>query len=319
VPMACVRELHRAGKRLPYGFEVIAFAEEEGQRYKATFLGSGAVTGHFDPAWLDQADADGITMRSAMQAAGLPATLAAIQAEARDPAAYLGFIETHIEQGPVLNELDLPLGVVTSINGSVRFVGEITGVASHAGTTPMDRRRDAATACAELALYLEKRAAAVPDLVGTMGMLAVPNGSINVVPGACQFSLDIRATTNEVRDACAADVLAELAAICEARGLSYRLEETMRAAAAPSDAAWQRRWERAVEATGLPLFRMPSGAGHDAMKLHEVMPQAMLFLRGGNSGISHNPLETITNNDTQLCVQAFATLLAQLAEESPAP
>ncbi|HSI58088.1 MAG TPA: 2-oxo-4-hydroxy-4-carboxy-5-ureidoimidazoline decarboxylase [Ideonella sp.] len=317
VPMACVRELHRAGKRLPYGFEVIGFAEEEGQRYKATFLGSGAVTGHFDPAWLDQADADGVTMRDAMKAAGLPATLEAIQAIARDPADYLGFIETHIEQGPVLNELDLPLGVVTSINGSVRFVGEITGVASHAGTTPMDRRRDAATACAELALYLERRAAAVPHLVGTMGMLAVPNGSINVVPGACRFSLDIRATTNEVRDACARDVQAELAAICEKRGLSHELEETMRAAAAPSAAAWQQRWERAVEATGLPVFRMPSGAGHDAMKLHEVMPQAMLFLRGGNSGISHNPLETITNNDTQLCVQAFATLLAQLAGETP--
>lgn len=319
VPMACVRELHRAGRRLPFGLEVIGFAEEEGQRYKATFLGSGAVTGHFDPAWLDQADADGITMRQAMQAAGLPATLEAIQAEARDPAAYLGFVETHIEQGPVLNELDLPLGVVTSINGSVRYVGEIIGMASHAGTTPMGRRRDAAAACAELALYLEKRAAAVADLVGTMGMLQVPGGSINVVPGACRFSLDIRATTNEVRDACAADVLTELARICEARGVSYTLEETMRAAAAPSAAGWQHRWERAVAATGLPVFRMPSGAGHDAMKLHEVMPQAMLFLRGGNSGISHNPLEIITNSDTQLCVDAFATLLDQLAQEVTAP
>jgi N-carbamoyl-L-amino-acid hydrolase len=147
-------------------------------------------------------------------------------------------------------------------------------------------------------------------------MLEVPNGSINVVPGRCKFSLDIRATTNEVRDACAADVRAELERICERRGLHYRLEETMRAAAAPSDAAWQQRWERAVAALGLPLHRMPSGAGHDAMKLHELMPQAMLFVRGLNSGISHNPLEAITNDDAELAVQAFQQLIEQLATES---
>ncbi|KNZ34537.1 MAG: allantoate amidohydrolase [Methylibium sp. NZG] len=315
VPMVCVRELHRAGRRLPFCVEVVGFAEEEGQRYKATFLGSGALTGHFDPAWLDQFDADGVSMRDAMRAAGLPATLDTIGACKRNPADYLGFVEVHIEQGPVLNEMDLPLGVVTSINGSVRFVGEVVGMASHAGTTPMDRRRDAATAVAELALYLEQRAASVPHVVGTIGMLHVPNGSINVVPGRCTFSLDIRATTNEVRDACAADVLAELKRIAERRGLHHTLEETMRAAAAPSAPEWQARWEAAVESLGLPVHRMPSGAGHDAMKLHEVMPQAMLFMRGGNSGISHNPLETISADDTQLCVQAFQHLLDQLAAD----
>ncbi len=315
VPMACVRELHRAGRRLPFGFEVVGFAEEEGQRYKATFLGSGALTGHFDPAWLLQTDADGVPMADAMRAAGLPGTLEAIDAVRRDPTRYLGFVETHIEQGPVLNELDLPLGVVTSINGSVRYLGEVIGMASHAGTTPMDRRRDAACAVSELALYVERRGAAVPHLVATMGMLEVPNGSINVVPGRCTFSLDIRATSNEVRDECAAEVLEELQSICERRGVHHRIEETMRASAAPSDAAWQARWERAVAATGLPVYRMPSGAGHDAMKLHEVMPQAMLFLRGGNSGISHNPLETIGNDDTQLCVEAFAAFLDQLAAD----
>ncbi len=221
----------------------------------------------------------------------------------------------HIEQGPVLNDLGLPLGVVTSINGGVRFVGEVLGMASHAGTTPMATRRDAAAAVAELALFLEQRAAAVPDLVGTMGQLHVPGGSINVVPGLCRFSLDIRATTDAVRDACADDVCAELARICDARGLNFKLEETMSAAAAPSDAAWQQRWEAAVAALGLPLHRMPSGAGHDAMKLHEVMPQAMLFVRGENSGISHNPLESTTNDDAQLCVEAFQQLLDTLALE----
>jgi N-carbamoyl-L-amino-acid hydrolase len=179
----------------------------------------------------------------------------------------------------------------------------------------MDRRRDAANAVAELALYLEQRASAQPELVGTMGMLEVPGGSINVVPGRCRFSLDIRATTNAVRDACASDVVAQLKSICELRGLSYTLEETSRAAAAPSDPLFQARWERAVQSLGLPVYRMPSGAGHDAMKLHEVMPQAMLFVRGENAGISHNPLESSTADDMQLGIEAFMQVLDQLANE----
>ena len=311
VPIACVRELARAGRRLPYGIEVVAFAEEEGQRYKATFLGSGALVGRFDPAWLDQADAAGITMREAMRAAGL--RIEDIPSIRRDPARYLGFVEVHIEQGPVLAELDLPLGVVTSINGSVRCVGEVIGMASHAGTTPMGRRRDAAAAVAELVLYLERRASAVPEVVGTVGQLEVPAGSINVVPGRCRFSLDIRATTDAARDACADDVRAELARICERRALAFTLEETMRVPAAPSDPAWQARWERAVASLGLPVHRMPSGAGHDAMVLHTAMPQAMLFMRGLNSGISHNPLEAITADDAELVVRAFRALLEDLA------
>ncbi|RZL86064.1 MAG: 2-oxo-4-hydroxy-4-carboxy-5-ureidoimidazoline decarboxylase, partial [Variovorax sp.] len=203
VPMACVRELARQKRRLPFAFEVVGFSEEEGQRYKATFLGSGALIGHFDHAWLDQQDADGITMREAMAHAGLePKDIPAIQ---RDPSKYLGFVEVHIEQGPVLNELDLPLGIVTSINGGVRYVGEVFGMASHAGTTPMGRRRDAAAAVAELILFAEKRAAEDGDSVATVGMLQVPNGSINVVPGLAKFSLDVRAPNNPQRDRLAAD------------------------------------------------------------------------------------------------------------------
>jgi N-carbamoyl-L-amino-acid hydrolase len=315
VPMVAVRELHRAGRRLPFALELVAFAEEEGQRYKATFLGSGALVGQFDKGWLEQRDADGVTMKEAMRRAGLPATRAAIARLKRRPADYLGFVEVHIEQGPVLNELGLPLGVVTSINGGVRFAGEVRGMASHAGTTPMTSRRDAAAAVAELALFLEKRAGEAPNLVGTMGMLEVPNGSTNVVPGRCRFTLDIRATTDAVRDACVDDVLAAAAAICERRGLSFLLEETMRAAAAPSAPEWQQRWERAVAAAGLPVHRMPSGAGHDAMKLAEVMPQAMLFVRGENAGISHNPLESTTADDIELAIEAFARMLDDLAAD----
>ena len=316
VPMICVRELNRAGRRLPFTLEVVGFAEEEGQRYKATFLGSGALVGQFEPGWLAQLDADGVSMRDAMRHARLPATPRAIASLERTPADYLGFVEVHIEQGPVLNELGLPLGVVTSINGGVRFAGEVRGMASHAGTTPMASRRDAAAAVAEIAVYLEQRARAAPNLVGTMGMLEVPNGSTNVVPGRCRFTLDIRATTDAVRDACVDDVLAATAAICERRGLSFILEETMRVAASPSAPEWQTRWERAVVALGLPVHRMASGAGHDAMKLGEVMGQAMLFVRGENAGISHNPLESSTADDMHLAVEAFLQLLDSLASES---
>lgn len=318
VPMACVRELHRAGRRLPFAIELVAFAEEEGQRFKATFLGSSALTGSFDPAWLDQLDADGVSMLSVLQQAGLcgadkSAALLAINALKRDPVQYLGFVEVHIEQGPVLNTLNLPLGIVTAINASVRYLGEVTGMASHAGTTPMAQRFDAACAVAELALYLEQRAAQDGDSVATMGQLNVPNGSINVVPGRCTFSLDLRAPSDRQRDALDADVRATLAQICQRRGLQFTLQETMRASAAPSDALWQQRWESAVAALGLPVHHLPSGAGHDAMKLHELMPQAMLFVRGQNAGISHNPLESTTCDDMQLAVEAFMQLLEGVA------
>lgn len=313
VPMACVRELHRQGKRLPFGIEVVGFSEEEGQRYKATFLGSGALIGDFKPEWLEQKDADGITLRDAMQHAGL--CIDDIPKLKRDAANYLGFIEVHIEQGPVLNELDIPLGVVTSINGSARYIGEFIGMASHAGTTPMNRRRDAALGAAELALYMEQRAAQDGDSVATMGMLQVPSGSVNVVPGACRFSMDMRAPTNAQRDAMVKDVLAKVEEIAHRRGLQTKLELAMQAAAAPSAPEWQARWEKAVDALGIPVYRMPSGAGHDAMKLHEIMPQAMLFTRGLNSGISHNPLESTTSDDMQLAIDAFSHVLQQLATE----
>jgi N-carbamoyl-L-amino-acid hydrolase len=313
VPMACVRELKKQNKRLPFHIEVVGFSEEEGQRYKATFLGSGALIGQFDPAWLEQQDADGITMRQAMQHAGLHVDdIPKIKRQVED---YLGFVEVHIEQGPVLNELNIPLGIVTSINGSVRYACEVIGTACHAGTTPMNRRSDAAAAVAELILFAEQRAMQDGGSVATVGQLVVPNGSTNVVPGRCQFTLDMRAPSNAQRDAMVNDILHELKAICERRQVRCTLEETMRAAAAPSAPAWQKRWEQAVDSLGVALHRMPSGAGHDAMKLHEVMPQAMLFVRGENSGISHNPLESSTSDDMQLAVEAFAQLLNQLSTE----
>jgi beta-ureidopropionase / N-carbamoyl-L-amino-acid hydrolase len=310
VPMACVVQLSASKRRLPFGIEVVGFAEEEGQRYKATFLGSGALTGDFDARWLDQTDVDGTSMRAAMLSAGLnPEHIASLR---RDAKHYRAFVEVHIEQGPVLNAADMPLAAVTSINGSVRCVGQIIGLASHAGTTPMGQRGDAVTALAELALYVEQRASADGDSVATIGQLNVPGGSINVVPGRCQFSLDMRAPNDAQRDALVADIKQKLASICAKRSVQFELEESMRVSAAPSSPILQAAWEASIAALGLPVRRMPSGAGHDAMKLHEIMPQAMLFVRGGNSGISHNPLETITADDAQLCVDAMTHLLENM-------
>ena len=177
----------------------------------------------------------------------------------------------------------------------------------------MDGRRDAVAALAEFAVYAEQRAIQDGDSVATIGMLNVPNGSINVVPGQCHFSLDMRAPNDGQRDALASDILSKLDAICTARQVDYQLSETVRASAAPSDPAWQQRWSDAVKAQGLPVFNMPSGAGHDAMKLHEVMPQAMLFVRGENAGISHNPLESTTADDMQLSIDALMHVLTHLS------
>ena len=161
-------------------------------------------------------------------------------------------------------------------------------------------------------LAAEARATQDGDSVATVGVLQVPHGAINVVPGRCEFSLDVRAPDNAQRDAVIQDLHQQLQAIATRRGVHIELHEAMRASAAPSDARLRQAWEQAVDALGLPVFALPSGAGHDAMKLHEVMPQAMLFVRGENHGISHNPLESTSSDDMELAVQAFAHLLAHL-------
>jgi N-carbamoyl-L-amino-acid hydrolase len=320
VALAAVSRLHQRQQRLSIGVEVVAFAEEEGQRYKATFLGSSALVGRFNPDWLDQRDEHGTTMREAMQQAGLPGTLDAIASCRRAPEQYLGFVEVHVEQGPVLSQLNLPLGVVSAINGSVRYTGEVLGLASHAGTTPMTNRQDAALAVAELALYAEQRAlqdGPHSGTVATVGQLSVPQGSINVVPGRCVFSLDIRSPDDGLRDRAERDVLQHLCEVCQRRGVRYRLAETLRIPAAPCAPEWTARWARAVAQTGLSVHHLPSGAGHDAMKLHELLPQGMLFVRGENGGISHNPLESTHCDDLQLAVDSLSNLLLQLAEDTP--
>ena len=312
VPIAVVQALSNQKKRMPFSIEVVGFSEEEGQRFRATFLAAGALTGSFDPTWLTQQDADGVTMSQAMQAAGLPGTLASIQALQRDPARYLGFVEVHIEQGPVLCEKELPLGIVTSINAGVRATCQTIGLAGHAGTTPMSMRQDAMLAAAEISLMAERRACADEGSVATVGQIQVPGGSINVIPGECVFTLDMRAPTDTQRDDLVDDIVRQAHEIASRRQVKFEYTEVMRASAAPSDPVWQSRWEKAVAKIGQPIFRLNSGAGHDAMKMHTIMPQAMLFVRGGNRGISHNPLEIITAEDATLVVKAFEALLDEI-------
>ena len=301
------------GQRLPFDLEVIGFSEEEGVRFKCTFLGSGAVAGRFDQTTLEATDSSGRRLADVLKEQGRVLDKPALQAMARNPENYLGFVEIHIEQGPVLTRAGVPLGLVTSINGSARFMVQITGLASHAGTTPMGARRDAAAAAAEFMVALERTAGDLEDCVATVGQLQVVNGSTNVVPGHVSLSLDLRAPTNEQRDQLVKSTMSLLESICGKRGLGYSVEQTLLASAAPSDVGLSGAWQRAIESTGLPAHPLPSGAGHDAMKLHEVMPQAMLFVRGEKLGISHNPLESSTSHDLQLGCEAFIHLLDQLS------
>ena len=307
LPIAVVHHLNARGERLPFNLEVIGFAEEEGVRFKSTFLGSNAITGKFDLALLDKQDADGVTMRAALQDAGHdPAAIGAI---ARNPADLLGFFEVHIEQGPVLLERGLAAGVVTAIAGSSRYLVELTGLASHAGTTPMTMRKDAAAAAAEIVLLVEQRCGQAPSLVGTVGQLEVPNGSVNVIPGHCKLSLDIRAADDAVRLAAVQDILDGIHAICARRQVEAGIEQIVSASAAPCAPWLMDQLGAAIERTGLARYDLASGAGHDAMAMAAVTDIAMLFTRCGNGGISHNRLETMTADDADLAAQVILDFL----------
>ena len=301
LPLALVRAMHARGERLPCHLEIIGFAEEEGVRFRSTFLGSSAVAGTFDMALLDRLDADGVTMRAALENAGHDP--AAIPSIAHRPEDVLAYVEVHIEQGPVLLERGLPLGVVTAIAGSSRYLVELEGLASHAGTTPMTMRRDAAAAAAEIVLLVEQRCGGSQgggSLVGTVGQLSVPDGSVNVVPGRCRLSLDIRAADDAERQAAVRDVMDGIAAICARRGIEFKVETLLEAKAAPCAPRLMDQLGAAFQRAGLPRFDLLSGAGHDAMALAPLTDIAMLFTRCGNGGISHNPLETMSADDADI-------------------
>jgi len=286
-------------------------------RFKSTFLGSSALAGNFDMQVLDHADADGISMRAAMREAGHDP--AAIPTIARDPRTLAGYVEVHIEQGPVLLEAGRPLGVVTSIAGSVRMLMTITGLAGHSGTVPMTLRRDAAAAAAEIVLLVERRCSTSPGLVGTVGRLEVPGGAINVIPGRCELSIDIRAGSDALRDGAVADVLAEIERITARRNVAIDVRRVLDAACAPCDAAMQRQIAAAISRTTrepAPLH-LPSGAGHDAMKMATITPVGMLFVRCGNGGISHHPDESLAADDAAIAARAFTDFLLHFEPVKP--
>jgi allantoate deiminase/N-carbamoyl-L-amino-acid hydrolase len=313
--IAVVKHLHELGETLPFHFEVIAFAEEEGVRFKSTFLGSSAVIGQFNMELLDITDRDGISMREAITQAGHEVN--AIPQIARNPADVLGYVEVHIEQGPVLLQHDLPVGIVTSIAGSSRYQVEFRGVASHSGTTPMSMRKDAAAAAAEIILYVEQRCAQDQhaSLVGTVGQLQVPSGSTNVIPGRCVFSLDIRAAADTVREAAVADILQHIADVCARRNIGYKAELSVSAPAAPCAPWLMQQLSAATERAGVRPFELASGAGHDAMMIAKMTDVAMLFTRCGNGGISHNPLEIMTADDTEVSAQILLDFLRNFKEK----
>lgn len=304
LPVACVAQWNRQGKRFPFAIEVVGFAEEEGVRFKATLLGSRAIAGTFDNNVLDNVDDSGQTMREVMRAAGFdPAGLPAA-AHAREQ--VLAFVEVHIEQGPVLLNEGLPLGVVTAISGATRFVIELEGLAGHAGTVPMDMRRDAAMAGAEIGLFIERRCGGSPGLVGTVGQFNVPNGAANVVPGRAVFSIDIRAGEDAVRQAAVNDVLAEIERVCARRNVRVQVRKTHEAVSVPCAPWLQQQWADAIARQGLPVRHLPSGAGHDAMAIAAIADVAMLFVRCGNGGISHHPTEIMTAEDAASAAAVFS-------------
>ncbi|MFJ9449968.1 allantoate amidohydrolase [Herbaspirillum sp. NPDC101397] len=309
LPIAIVKHLHEKGETLPFHFEIIGFSEEEGVRFKSTFLGSNAIIGQFDLNLLNLTDRDGVSMRDVLTQAGHDVT--AIPKIARDPSDLLGYVEVHIEQGPVLLNRDLPVGIVTSIAGSSRYLVNLKGVASHAGTTPMNMRKDAAAAAAEIILYVEQRCGddQHASLVGTVGQLQVPNGSTNVIPGACVLSLDIRAARDDVRDAAVADVLKKIEEISQRRSVDVTIEKTVSAPAAPCAHWLMNQLAAATERAGVKPFELASGAGHDAMTIAKMTDVAMLFTRCGNGGISHNPLETMTADDAEVSAQILLDFL----------
>jgi allantoate deiminase len=298
----CVHALHARGTRLPFAVEVVGFGDEEGVRFSATLIGSRAVAGTFRKEVLEAVDRDGLSMREALRQFGLDPQRIGEAAKRRED--VIAYAELHIEQGPILEAEGLPLGVVTAINGANRYAIEIDGVAGHAGTVPMALRQDALAAAAECVLAVERRAWAEPDLVGTVGRLECLPGAVNVVPGKVKFTIDLRSPGDDARLAAAADLVRELQAICDRRGVHVKIAKTHEGKTAPCADWLQAQIGEAIAAEGFPVRRLPSGAGHDGMAMIDLTDIGMLFVRC-EKGVSHNPAEAITQADVETGARVF--------------
>jgi allantoate deiminase len=309
--LAVVEELARQGRRLPFDIEVLAFSDEEGVRFPSPFSSSRAVAGTFDEKLLDEKDKDGISRAEALKAFGCdPSGWAGVQ---RNRDNLLGYIELHIEQGPVLEAHDEVLGVVSAIVGLSRGRMTITGKAGHAGTTPMDLRKDALTAAAEIVLALEKLGRETDDLVATVGNLTVLPGAGNVIPGKVSFVYDIRSPKDSVRVKALALAMGRAREIAEERGVAIDIEMTGATPAASSDPALVEALSGAIARQGATPRQLVSGAGHDAMIFRNVCPQAMLFVRS-KDGLSHHPDEFTTAEDIGKAAQALYDAVLALAD-----
>lgn len=307
---ACVARLHRAGQALPFHIEVYAFADEEGLRFHTAYLGSSAVAGTLDTAALALTDPDGISLVEAMRAAGGdPEKLAG---DRRDTTGLLGYIETHIEQGPVLDQLGLPVGVVTAIQGQSRFDVGFSGVAGHAGTVPVALRHDALTAASEFILAVETLARETEGLVATIGQLSVYPGASNVIPGQATLSLDVRHPEDAQREAACARLREAAEVIGARRGVRVSWDAFQATRAVPCDERLAGLLATAIGDTGYPIHQLPSGAGHDAAIMSRLTGVAMLFVRCAG-GVSHSPLEAVTEEDVAVALDVLSRFVALLA------
>jgi allantoate deiminase len=300
-----------AGRRLPCAVDVVCFSEEEGIRFRTAYLGSLAVCGRLDPVLLSRTDAAGISVADALQNFGLnPADIAGA---AYDPAQVLGYLEAHIEQGPVLDTLNLPVGVVEAIIGQSRLWVTFRGQAGHAGTLPMEYRHDALMGAAEWMLVVEQQARAIPGLRATVGTVAVSPGAVNVVPGSANLSLDLRHADDAIREQALAAVLERAQAIAVQRHLGFQIDQSEHHAAVPTAQGLSDRLAAAVTASGHQTHRLVSGAGHDAAVMAALTPMTMLFVRSPG-GISHHPDEAVRPEDVALALEVMVRFLLSLQD-----
>ncbi len=308
--LVVVEELARAGRRLPCAVEVVAFGDEENVRFPTNLSTAYALSGAYDPRWLEGTDRDGVRLADALADFGGDA--AAISKLARSRGSVRAYLEAHIEQGPVLEAEGLPLGVVSAIAGITRARVALRGEAGHAGTVPMPMRRDALAAAAEMIALVERIGSRREDTVATIGVCEVSPGAVNVIAGGVNLTLDARSPDDAVRRAMVAEIRTVMDAIAARRGVGLTWQTTMESPATPMAPEVADAFAASVEDLGLPARRLLSGAGHDAVAMARLAPVGMLFVRC-KGGISHNPAESITAEDAGYCVRAMIEAVTRLA------
>ncbi|HEX7022964.1 MAG TPA: Zn-dependent hydrolase, partial [Trueperaceae bacterium] len=281
-------------ERAPFPLEVVAFGDEEGVRFQAGLLGSRALTGTLPPDVLHLTDEAGITLAQALHDFGLDPNQ--LHRAARPASDILAYLEIHIEQGPVLETHDLPVGVVTGISGASRYKIDIHGQSGHAGTVPMQLRHDALTAAADVILALESLCRNRDDLVGTIGQIHAEPGAVNVIPGHATLTADLRAPQDQTRRQAAREFEAAISRITHQRGTPTILRQTYEVASTQCDPSLSRQLAHAIRAQGIHPHSLPSGAGHDAMAMAHLTDVAMLFVRCAG-GVSHHPAEAVDPSD----------------------